>query len=161
MSTRTVVYGCIEECPGAIHHRERFDRLLAHNRRVIEALPIDHDWPPLTRNMFCLTGSDYPQPGFHKTPILHFGASFRGVEESGWDIWLRKFERLLAQLFWEEAHAQLILDHVPTGLIESKFQYQWTAKPEVVHRVFTEGRLVPMNEWTFDGGPRCFGRPEP
>jgi len=149
VSTRNLLFGCIAECPGPIAERERFDRLLAHNREVVAALPAEYEWPPLTRNMFSRTAAEYGEPGFHKSPTLHFGASFRGVDADDWAEWLGKLEALLRQLYWEFAFAHLIVEPGRRDPRRNGIACTWAATSDVIERVFLRGDERPMDEWLF------------
>lgn len=75
--------------------------------------------------------------------MIAFGASFKELEES-WDVWLRKFERLLQRLAWTKAELRADF-HRGARAGDTLFEYTWT-------------RNHPTEpEWIFDGGPREFG----
>lgn len=121
MSVVSTVHGCI-------FAYVKMD--LEQNRRVIQSLPAEDFYPPLTRNMFRVTATDPAQPGLYKYQTIPFGASFKHFPEH-WDIWLRKFERLLRQLAWDRAELRLRIEN-------DVHDYTWT-------------------EHGFEGGPREFG----
>jgi len=76
--------------------------------------------------------------------MIAFGASFKELEDQ-WDVWLRKFERLLRDLAWSTAELHLDLHR---GAIEgaSAFGYRWTRSTPTAER------------WRFEGGPRELGK---
>ena len=91
MATR--LYGCIVEYGLST---ERSNEVYRHNEHVINNLPEDDEWPPLTKNMFAITqpatsadGLNYQYSG----RIIHFGANFKSIEYE-WKEWKDKFEEL-------------------------------------------------------------------
>ncbi len=78
-------------------------------------------------------------------PVVYFGGSFSRIFED-WAPWLEKFEGLLRRMFWE--HAYVILE---TGLF-GHFLYRWEAED----KDFSAENPVPIQTWTFEGGPRSF-----
>jgi hypothetical protein len=121
MSVVSTVHGCI-------FAYVKMD--LEQNQRVIEGLPAEDFYPQLTRNMFSVTATDPAQPGLYKVQAIPFGASFKFFPDY-WDVWLRKFERLLRRLAWDRAELRLRIEN-------EVFDYTWT-------------------ERGFEGGPREFG----
>lgn len=131
MGTIATIYGCIF-CYGG----PRREELARTNEEALRSLPEEDRYPPLTRNMFALTATDYPQPGFYKYQMIHFGASLKEDGEE-WDVWLKKFERLLARLEWDKAELHLSLE------VRGRFDYTWIKPPDQAVQ--------------FSGGPRYFG----
>lgn len=104
MGIGVVVHGIIES-PGW-GTQEPSVRTHTHNQRVIEALPqSDTEWPYLTRSMFSILplrqSFDVQIPQYEKA-VIHFAGAYKGmfILESDW---IRKFEKLLAQLCWTRA----------------------------------------------------------
>jgi len=91
-----------------------------HNLMVLGGLP-DHDadWPFLTRHMFSTAKPAYGSTadrGDYKSQIIHFGASLKDDpdQESHWEKWLEKFEKLLLKkLVWHSAMVHIETDIRP------------------------------------------------
>lgn len=111
-------------------------------------LPLEDDYPALTRNMFSLTASRYPIPGLYKELVIHFGLTVKDIKEQ-WDVWLDKFESVLEIIEWRAARAHLEFEYTPDGLAEHRFDYRW-AFPHGAGR-------TDRASWEFEGGPREFG----
>lgn len=105
MGIGVIVHGFIE-CPG-----QRWDvsdkRIYKHNRRVLDSLPLEDDWPYLCRQMFSalpMRSKDglvgIPQ---YENSVIHFAGDFKDMYRPEQE-WLDKFEaRLLARLCWFRA----------------------------------------------------------
>ena len=115
---------------------------------ALESLPLDDDYPALTRNMFSLTSARYGVPGLYKERVIHFGLTVKDVKDS-WDQWLDKFEALLETFDWNEARVHLEFESVPTGFQKKQFDYRWSS----VIATTADDESV----WKFEGGPREFG----
>lgn len=102
-SQESIVYGCIKGS-SALSAAELFDQVTV-NKKAILSLPSVDDWPFLTQEMFslprynvnCMQG---------KTNVIHFGVSYRGIEYE-WSEWIRKFEALLREMYWQSAVVHL------------------------------------------------------
>ena len=70
--------------------------------------------------------------------MISFGGSFKSLTDS-WDIWLRKFQRLLRSMACGRTELRVIHSD-GTG----DYLYVWTRRPL-------------EDEWTFHGGPRELG----
>lgn len=141
MGHESIVYGYIE---GAPHHPElRLHRL---NAAVIKRLPIEDEWPPLTRQMFCLP-CGRPAQGTYRSQIIHFGGSFKSIEWE-WEEWLEKFEALLQRLYWWSATV-----HLKTELSVGDHSYTWQANNDAISRLYSLPPQ-PITRWEFMGGPR-------
>jgi len=104
MGIGVVVHGIIKS-PGWAN-QEPSERTYAHNQRVIEALPEgDTEWPYITRSMFSILplrrslDMNIPQ---YEDAVIHFAGGYKGMLILEAD-WIRKFEKLLAQLCWTRA----------------------------------------------------------
>lgn len=99
----TILFGAIVEYGlTGNNSTERYD----HNAQVIASLPLSAPWPPVTQEMFSFTQNSPGRKGpdlEYESRVIHFGASLKGVEYE-WEEWIVKFENLLEQLFWLEAH---------------------------------------------------------
>jgi hypothetical protein len=150
MGHRNTISGHIQE-PWYVRGSDRAIRRLWHrNRRVINSLPAQDEWPFLMRSMFAAS----PIPSnrrdvisvTYRGPVIHFGGSFPSVYEV-WPQWLEKFESLLCRLYWE--HAIVILVTEWTG----QYVYRWDAEGAD----FTTEVPQPIRAWKFSGEPRDFG----
>jgi hypothetical protein len=144
MGSITTIHGCIFCYLGPT---KREQGAAGVNRTAIRTLPEDDHYPKLTRNMFGITAMDYPEPGLYKYQMIHFGASMKDGAEF-WDIWLRKFERLLGRMFWDKAELRLDLGGQIAGHDQEQFDYIWEKSAE-------------GGEIQFGGGPRWFGEQLP
>lgn len=102
MDPESIVYGCIRDCPDSDPQARRSRRL--HNRQVLDALPEPGPLSLLSRQMFSFCR--FEGDGLYQTQVIHFGASYPGVEYE-WATWLRQFERLLGGLYWSSAVVHL------------------------------------------------------
>ena len=75
VQAESIVYGCIRGWPAtdALGAELR----LAHNRRMLAELP-GEQWSFIGRQMF--SHSEQPGVGLFRTQVIHFGASYAGVE---------------------------------------------------------------------------------
>ena len=152
MGERCTMSGHIQEAWYFRGSDEATRALEEHNRLVIMQLPETDLWPPLTRGMFSFS----PNESFlraHVTTtfrgrVIYFGGSFSKLYLD-WAEWLEKFESLLRRLYWE--HAAVVL--VPELI--KHFTYRWDATHEAAE-LFSAKPPVPVQEWTFSGGPRSF-----
>jgi len=101
----SLVYGCIINA-NALDHDFR-----AVNRQAMTSLPGADEWPFLAKEMFALP----EKTGFGTSEVLHFGASYRGIEYE-WQSWLADFEKLLGKMYWVSAkvHLETVLSGVHT-----------------------------------------------
>lgn len=119
-----------------------FGNNVDRNKHVIKKLlPLDDDWPKLTKNMFSISSTNYETPGFYKVEMIHFGASIKYLDEA----WLTKFETLLEKLSWKEAYALLTVEWPAEGYDDKRYSYRW---------VHNDSSLP--SDWGFEGGPRVF-----
>lgn len=145
MGWESIVYGYIK---GSTLRAgtEQYHDLQPLNRAVINRLPETDSWPFLTRSMFSYSGNDYVS-GRYRHQIIHFGASFKQVEED-WQQWLEKLEALLRRLYWVEAKL-----HLETEALGA-YSYRWVG---VFDRNTSEDHVyTPTTEWIFEGGTRHF-----
>jgi hypothetical protein len=141
------IYGSIFGRAGGESHPNYVQRV-SETLWALEMLPLQDDYPPLTRNMFSLTSSRYGIPGLYKELVIHFGLTVKDIEER-WDVWLDKFESVLEIVDWEGARAHLEFESGPNGCREKCFDYRWT---------FVDGaEKTDRRSWEFAGGPREFG----
>ena len=132
MGNIATIYGCIFSY--ASQNREEQARV---NDEALRSLPEEDRHPPVTRNMFAVTATGYPQPGLYKYMMIHFGASLK-EDGQDWDVWLKKFERFLARMEWDEVKLHLDIEG------KGRFDCTWQKLPD-------ERRSV-----RFSGGPRYF-----
>lgn len=96
----SVVYGCIKDViTGDVRQRHNT------NRDAILALPDAEGWPVVNREMFAVPTLELAAGGQH-TQVMHFGASYRGIEYE-WTHWLEQFESLLRNMYWVAATVHL------------------------------------------------------
>ncbi len=102
MDYESLVYGCIiDNCDGDTQR-------IKTNREAMLALPSAQEWPFLSQEMFSLPDSNV----INFSQVLHFGASYRGIEYE-WQSWISHFEALLRKMYW--VSAKVHLDTVISG----------------------------------------------
>lgn len=133
MDQESIVYGCIKGLSPSGD-----DDLLRHtrgvNRGVMQTLPRVDDWNFLCREMFSLP-PDHPDHGGSHTEVMHFGASYVGVEYE-WDAWLAEFESMLRSMYWVSAtvHLETELSGVHTFTWESRRNFHEPGSSEMYIR---------------------------
>ena len=117
----SIVYGVIRHLPSASDPQAQYERGV--NRGVIDALPSGQDAENLLlmREMFAQSGGDV-FTGAYQTQLIHFAASFRGVEYE-WETWISQFEELLKSMYWVGATV-----HLETEL-SGKHTFHWQSEP--------------------------------
>src|SRR5689334_13579512 len=105
------------------------------NAERIAVLPEQDCRPYLTRDTFAVRNMEHR----YWDQLITFGLVYNRVELF-WETWLDKFEALLRTMYWDEAHVYLQTD------LWGSYHYVWSPLPEV-------GDL-PVQQWTFSGGPR-------
>jgi hypothetical protein len=101
MGMKTRLYGCIEEY--GLNIGEFQDKIYSHNERIISELPIEDNWPPLTKNMFSITKNlDSNVNHEYCGRTIHFGGNYKSIDDE-WIEWKNKFENLLQNLLWTSA----------------------------------------------------------
>jgi hypothetical protein len=126
---------------GATWRTENFRSLQVHNARVLEALPLDDEWPWLVRGMFSLPATE-PQ-GAYRSQIIHFGASIKDDphDPDSWPrVWFEKFERLLSSLYWFSASVLLEREFGSDQL------FRWRPTSAAVERMCQEPPQC-ISEW--------------
>lgn len=103
MDQESIVYGVVRDVAYGTQMERRVRR--EHNRGVIEMLPDADGWPFICREMFGVSGLD-EMAGTYQTQVIHFGASYRAIEYE-WELWMKKFEALLMQMYWVSAKVHL------------------------------------------------------
>lgn len=98
--SESVVYGCIKDVAyeDVAEHRQT-------NRKAMQALPSVECWSLVNREMFSLPEQQAQDVSLH-TEVVHFGASYHGVEHE-WKYWLAQFEGLLRKMYWTSATVHL------------------------------------------------------
>ncbi len=140
MERESIVYGCIRDLPFGDARDCRLRRL--QNQRVINRLPDQDEWPFLSREMFAVSG-DAPVFGTYQTQIIHFGASYAAVEYE-WELWMRKFEELLAKMYWVSATV-----HLETEL-SGNHTFHWETKGNCHDPENSE--ISVRCEWNYESG---------
>jgi len=150
MGVQSLLVGYIKEAwPGLAGggHGPTLDRLRAadreisaHNERVLESLPAEDTWPPLSRPMFGWAPVDAPMV-VYKNRLIHFAASFK---QPDWELrdWLEKFEGLLRRLYWESVYVRF------EGAYLGIHEFTWRPTEAWVKEL-CQGLLVPIAEWSF------------
>ena len=113
----SIVYGVIRHLPSVNREQAQYERLV--NRSSIDELPSGDldEGLLLMREMFAQSGGDV-FTGAYQTQLIHFGASFRGVEYE-WEHWIERFESLLKSMYWNGATV-----HLETEL-SGKHTFHW------------------------------------
>lgn len=139
MEQESIVYGVVRDIAYGTQMERRVRR--AHNRQVVERLPDADGWPFICREMFGISGFD-EMAGTYQTQIIHFGASYRAIEYE-WELWMKKFESLLVDMYWVSAKV-----HLETEL-SGLHTFVWEAMGES-HLPGEELRV--RCEWEREGG---------
>jgi hypothetical protein len=113
------------------------------NEQIIDALPVDDSWPPLTRGMFTVSGDD-PLHGGYRGRIIHFGGRYNGIWDS-FDEWRVKYEALLRGLYLESSTVYFDTD------FRGHLMYQWFVPIEARMRYLDQMPPGVPGEWEFDG----------
>jgi len=97
----SIVYGCIKD----IVDVEPMSSRRRANRKALLSLPRLDDWPYLCQEMFSMPYSSIDKEQY-QTHVIHFGASYKAVEYE-WNLWMKKFESLLSNMYWVSAVVHL------------------------------------------------------
>jgi hypothetical protein len=113
-----------------------------NNEDVLQALPLEDQWPPVCRSMFGWPPADVPMIAY-RNRLIHLAGSLKEVD---WSLrtWLDKFESLLQRLYWESAYARVELGYL--GIHE----FTWRANERWIDAL-RQGYLKPIIKWTFSG----------
>ena len=134
MSNETRLYGYIEVPVGTGIDIKSAIEL---NWNAIHSLPEEGKWPWLIKGMFSLS----PERVGYRGRLFHFAAAMKGVDED-WNRWLKKFEKLLKQMYWITAEIRLNTEY------SGNHAFCWVAKlPDSVG---------PIKNWEFIGPHRNF-----
>jgi hypothetical protein len=147
MAATDRIYGAIF-CPVRGESNPNHAASVSATLWALERLPLQDDYPQLTRNLFALTSANYRAPGLYKELTIHFGATIKDVAND-WDVWLDKLESFLEILKWTDARAYLELENPPDGFQERQFGYRWS--------VPADASPATRDAWRFEGGPRELG----
>ncbi|GAB1257377.1 hypothetical protein [Aurantivibrio plasticivorans] len=101
MDQESIVYGCIKDA-GYYHNEPERRRV---NRDAMLSLPHADEWPFLSQEMFSIPQVE-GHYGQYQTEVMHFGASYKAVEYE-WELWIKKFEELLKNMYWVSATVHL------------------------------------------------------
>ena len=137
MQAESVVYGCIKD---SVYEQEVTHRAKA-NRDALLELPSADSWPLLSREMFAAT--DHATDIDIHTEVVHFGASYRGIEYE-WQVWIEQFEALLRKMYWVT-----VTVHLETEM-SGTHSFVW----ETNHAYHEPGRsdMKLRCEWLHDAG---------
>ncbi len=148
MGMATRIYGCITELEYGLVGSDIQNRINDYNENILESLPLESEWPPLVRKMFCITkNSDFPKegPNFgYGGRIIHFGANFKSVEYD-WKEWKVKFEKLLSELIWSHAEVHFVTEY--SG-IQS---FQWRIKFGEIDKEIEIVKPFAKELWEYNG----------
>ena len=100
MEFESFVYGCI------VDTRRKDPVRRQTNRAAMQSLPTSDDWQFLAREMFSLPEIKQLDEGPINNEVVHFGASYRGIEYE-WQSWIAQFEQLLGKMYWVSATVHL------------------------------------------------------
>ncbi len=148
MGMATRLYGCIVEY--GLSTEKRSLEVYRHNEQIINNLPEDDEWPPLTKNMFSITQPPTVSDGLnyqYSGRIIHFGANFKSIEYE-WKEWKDKFEDLLTKLYWLNADVHFKTEY------SSIQTFQWDIDLSKWHIEHNENILIlPIKntDWNFEG----------
>ena len=143
MGMTTFIYGVIEEYGLNL---KWLDEVYSHNEKVISSLPTSDPWPPLSKEMFSITKNDKEIEGpdlAYWGRMIHFAACLKSVEYE-WGEWKEKFEHLLRQLYWTQAHVHFKTEY--TGVIS----FAW--KVDLKKWSITEKNIIQVKPefWDFE-----------
>jgi hypothetical protein len=131
---------------GVAHMGQRRVAAVA-SEQIIEALPAEAAWPPLTRGMFTPSGDD-PLLGGYKGRIIHVGGRYNGIWDS-FDEWRIKYEALLRRLYLELSRVYFDtafrghLMYQWSDLVEATFRYRDDTPPPVPDDLESFGLFKP------------------
>lgn len=114
--------------------------LADRNAEAINSLPVNDEWPPLSRSMF---GASFNEREIYGGQVIHFGAAFKNIDEDDedWQLWLKKFENLLSKMWWY--HAQVCSSQE----IRGNFVYVWEPTGDEIDRIISGKDLTPVQKW--------------
>lgn len=143
MATR--LYGCIVEY--GLQTGEMQAKIYSHNKSVIDKLPENDQWPPLSKKMFAITenSGEYTPDYSYSGRIIHFGANFKSIEYE-WMEWKIKFEDLLSRLLWLEADVHFKTEYADIQTFKWRVDLKkWTLYDKV------ELEPIKKEYWDFKG----------
>ncbi|GAA6168517.1 hypothetical protein [Sessilibacter corallicola] len=118
MEFESFVYGCI------VDTRRKDPVRRQTNRAAMQSLPTSDDWQFLAREMFSLPEIKQLDEGPINNEVVHFGASYRGIEYE-WQSWIAQFEQLLGKMYWVSAkvHLETVMSGTHTFTWETSGDY--------------------------------------
>lgn len=152
MGMTTYLYGCILEYGLNLN---KLEEVKTHNNRIIENLPVNDNWPPLSREMFAVTNNHKSQISGtyleYTGRLIHFGASFKSIEHE-WLDWKTKFENLLTRLYWLDAHVHLQTEY---NHLES---FRWSV--DLKRWSIGSDAITPIKDehWNFNGADSWYAK---
>jgi hypothetical protein len=136
MEQQSIVYGYIMDAAGWDCVGDGKARLRS-NRQALLGLDEMEYGSLVYREMFSLPTP--PVNPIDPPPVIHFGQSTLGIEYE-WEHWIKEFEALLKQMYWEHATV-----HLETEL-SGKHTFTWEAG-DLAHEPNTGGFSVRC-EWS-------------
>ncbi|WP_119395590.1 hypothetical protein [Salinibius halmophilus] len=136
--SESLVYGLIVDEPDS--DPDYLATARRHNRQVIQSLGFEDGFPAIISTQFSVHGG---MQGFgtHQPQLIHFSMSYPGVEYY-WQTWLKKFESVLAQLYWTSARVQLETE------LSGKHCFSWTS--DQTRHLPNQGIVIATCEWAHD-----------
>ena len=136
MGHETIVHGYIE---GSTFKTDDYRALQTKNIAILEELPVQDEYPFLTRGMFSTPGQNYDE-GTHRVQVIHFGGSIKGLESGDELLWVKKLEKLLKKMYWFSAKAYIVTE------IDGEYIYSWAVDGEIISSYSGEAPL-PTSKW--------------
>lgn len=136
MSHETILYGRIEGSPYTFEKFRKFQRI---NLDVIDGLPTQDEYPFLTKMMFSSAGQNSSEGAF-RTQVIHFSSSQKGLEFDDISLWIKKFESLLSQLYWNSA-----IVHLETEM-DGCYKFTWYVAREILE-TYAKDKPLPTSKW--------------
>ena len=151
-----MIYGIIEEMWVT---QDQHNFISQHNEKIIEGLPINDAWPPLSKEMFSMTKNHFTRKPYlddsgrlvqegpyldYSGRLIHFGANIKATEFP-WIEWKQKMEGLLGQLYWQSA-----VVHWNIWWAESA-TFKWAVDSKLQYEYYPNRKFIPRNLWIYEG----------
>jgi len=143
MSHEIIIYGYIE---GATWRTEKYRKYQYRNMEIVSELPEDDEWPYLTASMFSSSDPDSYRSTF-RGHLLHFGSTTKERGDDQRDLWISKFEALLAKLYWFSAVAHFETETRGIYKYEWKMNSEWRMESGTLKTNYDIDVLPPTSRW--------------